>query len=91
MLFDSSNVEKKLESLDLVGLANYMSKCQNIICMIGAGVSTCKFQYIVDIKYLLKLSLRFQLLVYLTFEHLVLDCTQNLRNIIYRTLNRYFN
>ena len=39
---NSSNRYRQLESLDPEGVAKYLKKCKNVICMIGAGVSTCK-------------------------------------------------
>jgi len=34
---------RKLKSLDIEGVSEYMLKCKNIIFMTGAGISTCNF------------------------------------------------
>ena len=37
------NVSSKiLDSFDSEGIVKHLKKCKNVICMIGAGVSTCK-------------------------------------------------
>ena len=43
---------KKLETLDLNGIAKHLKTCKNIIFMSGAGISTCKPTKIIsfDIK-----------------------------------------
>jgi hypothetical protein len=43
---DCSNVKKNLDSLDIDGVVKYLKTCKNVICMIGAGISTCKFDRI---------------------------------------------
>jgi hypothetical protein len=43
---DCSNVKKNLDSLDIDGVAKYLKTCKNVICLIGAGISTCKFDRI---------------------------------------------
>ena len=40
---DGSNVKRNLDSLDIDGVVKYLKTCKNVICMIGAGISTCKF------------------------------------------------
>jgi len=39
--------EKVLETVDFEGIAKYIQsdKCENIITMAGAGISTCKYNY----------------------------------------------
>lgn len=40
MTIDISNATKKLESLNIDGIVKYLPTCKNVICMIGAGIST---------------------------------------------------
>ena len=39
----TSKFIKKLPSLDLEGVASYLKTCKNVVCMVGAGISTCKW------------------------------------------------
>lgn len=39
---DTPKYANKLSSLNVEGVANYLQNCKNVICMLGAGVSTCK-------------------------------------------------
>lgn len=52
---DVSNL-KKLETVDLKGIAKHLKTCKNIIFMSGAGISTCKPIKIIsfDFKYVSK-------------------------------------
>jgi hypothetical protein len=38
----STETPKKLETLNIEGVVDYLNTCKNVICMIGAGISTCK-------------------------------------------------
>jgi hypothetical protein len=42
-LSETRSYSQKLTSLNLNGVAEYLKNCKNVICMIGAGISTCKF------------------------------------------------
>ena len=47
---DEDSKAKKLESLDIQGIAKYLLTCKNVILMTGAGISTGKFYLLDNIK-----------------------------------------
>ena len=39
---------KKLETLDINGIAKHLKTCKNIIFMSGAGISTCELTNLIN-------------------------------------------